>query len=132
MARRHWALAALIAGMTASGLSGAPQVASGQLQMPGLSEPVEIIRDRWGVNHIYARNESDLFFAQGTPRRATGSSNSSCGAARPAARSPKSWGPVPSAATPARGFTSFAAISTPSSVTTIRAANRLSNRSCAA
>jgi penicillin amidase len=35
------------------------------LQVAGLSEPVEIIRDRWGVNHIYARNESDLFFAQG-------------------------------------------------------------------
>jgi penicillin G amidase len=32
---------------------------------PGLREPVEIIRDRWGINHIYARNEHDLFFAQG-------------------------------------------------------------------
>ncbi|RYC71816.1 penicillin acylase family protein [Spirosoma sordidisoli] len=27
--------------------------------------PVEVIKDRWGVNHIYARNEHDLFFAQG-------------------------------------------------------------------
>jgi penicillin amidase len=35
------------------------------LQVPGVSQPVEIIRDRWGVNHIYAQNESDLFFAQG-------------------------------------------------------------------
>jgi penicillin amidase len=26
---------------------------------------VEIVRDRWGVNHIYAENEHDLFFAQG-------------------------------------------------------------------
>jgi penicillin amidase len=32
---------------------------------PGLQQPVEIIRDRWGVNHIYAKNEHDLFFAQG-------------------------------------------------------------------
>src|SRR5262245_59459358 len=35
------------------------------LNVPGVSQPVEIIRDRWGVNHIYAQNESDLFFAQG-------------------------------------------------------------------
>ncbi|MFC2015575.1 penicillin acylase family protein [Chloroflexota bacterium] len=28
-------------------------------------EPVEIIRDRWGVPHIYAGSEDDLFFAQG-------------------------------------------------------------------
>jgi len=31
----------------------------------GLSEPVEILRDQWGVNHIYAKNQTDLFFAQG-------------------------------------------------------------------
>jgi len=31
----------------------------------GLSEPVEILRDKWGVNHIYAKNQHDLFFAQG-------------------------------------------------------------------
>ena len=30
-----------------------------------LKQPVEIIRDRWGVNHIYAKNEHDLFWAQG-------------------------------------------------------------------
>ena len=30
-----------------------------------LEKPVEIIRDRWGVPHIYAQNEHDLFFAQG-------------------------------------------------------------------
>ena len=35
------------------------------LQMAGLSQPVEILRDRWGINHIYAQNEADLFFAQG-------------------------------------------------------------------
>ena len=32
---------------------------------PGLNAPVEIIRDHWGINHIYAENEYDLFFAQG-------------------------------------------------------------------
>ncbi len=35
------------------------------LEISGLSESVEILRDRWGVAHIYARNEPDLFFAQG-------------------------------------------------------------------
>ncbi len=31
----------------------------------GLSEPVEILRDQWGINHIYAKNQKDLFFTQG-------------------------------------------------------------------
>jgi penicillin amidase len=30
-----------------------------------LQQPVEILIDRWGVPHIYAKNEADLFFAQG-------------------------------------------------------------------
>ncbi|MBT8281973.1 MAG: penicillin acylase family protein [Muriicola sp.] len=36
-----------------------------QLSLQGLEEPVEIVRDKWGINHIYAANEHDLFFAQG-------------------------------------------------------------------
>ncbi len=35
------------------------------ISLPGLQEPVEIVRDQWGVNHIYANNQHDLFFAQG-------------------------------------------------------------------
>ncbi len=35
------------------------------IKVAGLHEPVEVIRDRYGVNHIYAKNEHDLFFAQG-------------------------------------------------------------------
>ncbi len=31
----------------------------------GLSQPVEVIRDRWGISHIYAQSEDDLFMAQG-------------------------------------------------------------------
>jgi penicillin amidase len=31
----------------------------------GLQQPVEILRDKWGVPHIYAKNTPDLFFAQG-------------------------------------------------------------------
>src|SRR5689334_5303682 len=37
----------------------------GELKVPGLKEPVEVLRDRWGVPHIYAKNAEDLFFAQG-------------------------------------------------------------------
>ncbi|MGE8686074.1 MAG: penicillin acylase family protein [Achromobacter sp.] len=35
------------------------------IDMTGLSQPVEIVRDRHGVSHIYAQNQEDLFFAQG-------------------------------------------------------------------
>ena len=35
------------------------------LRLSGLKEGVEILKDRWGISHIYAKNESDLFFAQG-------------------------------------------------------------------
>ncbi|MBC8088255.1 MAG: penicillin acylase family protein [Phycisphaerae bacterium] len=38
---------------------------SGNLALSGLREPVEVVRDRFGVPHIYARNIDDLFFAQG-------------------------------------------------------------------
>lgn len=38
---------------------------SQSLKISGLQQPVEVIRDRYGVNHIYAQNEHDLFFAQG-------------------------------------------------------------------
>ena len=37
----------------------------GEISIPGLREPVEVIRDKWGVPHIYAKSVDDLFFAQG-------------------------------------------------------------------
>ena len=37
----------------------------GELDLPGLREPVEVIRDEWGIPHIYAQNDDDLFLAQG-------------------------------------------------------------------
>lgn len=37
----------------------------GTVRLPGLKGPVEVIRDRWGVPHIYADSSEDLFFAQG-------------------------------------------------------------------
>ena len=36
-----------------------------QTQISGLERPVEILKDRWGISHIYAETEHDLFFAQG-------------------------------------------------------------------
>lgn len=37
----------------------------GAISVPGLDSAVEVRRDRWGVPHIYARTQHDLFFAQG-------------------------------------------------------------------
>src|SRR5215475_9478472 len=38
---------------------------SGTLRLHGLSRPVTVLRDRWGIPHIYAESQDDLFFAQG-------------------------------------------------------------------
>jgi penicillin amidase len=35
------------------------------IAIPGLEKPVEVLRDKWGVPHIYAQTANDLFFAQG-------------------------------------------------------------------
>lgn len=40
-------------------------VVSGRLHVKGLEARVDVLRDRWGVAHIYAQNQHDLFFAQG-------------------------------------------------------------------
>jgi penicillin amidase len=37
----------------------------GTLRLRGLHNPVEVLRDRWGVAHIYAETIHDLLFAQG-------------------------------------------------------------------
>jgi penicillin amidase len=37
----------------------------GELRLPGLREPVEVLWDSWGVPHVYARSTRDLFFTQG-------------------------------------------------------------------
>ena len=41
-----------------------PQI-SGTLPIAGLAAPVRIVRDTWGVPHIFAASQDDLFFAQG-------------------------------------------------------------------
>lgn len=37
----------------------------GDITIPGLKQRVEVLRDRWGIPHIYAENGHDLFLAQG-------------------------------------------------------------------
>jgi penicillin amidase len=55
---------ALRAGITWLARRRLPQI-DGRLRLPGLRGQVEVIRDRWGVPHIYASHDHDLFFAQG-------------------------------------------------------------------
>lgn len=38
---------------------------AGTVRLAGIKAPVEILRDRWGIPHIYAQNQNDLFFANG-------------------------------------------------------------------
>ncbi|MFO0952516.1 MAG: penicillin acylase family protein [Isosphaeraceae bacterium] len=51
----------LVAAAPRAGFGGEAE----SLDVPGLIGPVEILRDRWGIAHIYAKNEHDVFFAQG-------------------------------------------------------------------
>lgn len=41
-----------------------PQL-DGRLRAAGLQAPAEVVRDRWGVPHIYARSDADAYFALG-------------------------------------------------------------------
>ena len=38
---------------------------NGTIKTPGLQRPVNVLRDEWGIAHIYAETQDDLFFAQG-------------------------------------------------------------------
>src|ERR1043166_4327843 len=40
-------------------------ITSGTLTVGGVSAPVRVVRDRWGIPHIYAESANDLFLAQG-------------------------------------------------------------------
>jgi penicillin G amidase len=66
--RPHRAVVAfllLLAGSAWFLIGAAKEVKQLQRTLPGLKQSVEILRDRWGVPHIYAQNSDDLFFAQG-------------------------------------------------------------------
>ena len=64
-ARAQAPAAAQVSAAQAPAVAAASPAPETRLQAPGLSQPVEIRRDRWGVNHIYAATEADLFFTQG-------------------------------------------------------------------
>ncbi len=68
----------LIAGAAGTGLAAATTAAAwhwlarrplpkqkGTIELDGLSGPVKVRRDRWGVPHIEAQNFTDVWFAQG-------------------------------------------------------------------
>lgn len=68
--RRLAGLWLLLIGAAACGRRPAPPApalpqTSGSLAVSGLAAPVRIVRDRWGVPHVYAASQADLFFAQG-------------------------------------------------------------------
>jgi penicillin amidase len=72
MKRRLLQLLAIIALVVAGTGAGGVYVVrrafpptSGIISAHGLSDPVEVVRDRWGIPHVYAKHARDLFFAQG-------------------------------------------------------------------
>jgi penicillin amidase len=65
MTARPLASALLLFLLAPSAGPAAPPSGATMLRVEGLGEPVEILRDRWGVAHIFAKSEHDLFFAQG-------------------------------------------------------------------
>lgn len=58
------AIALLLSSCSAVFQGSAPQ-REGTLEVEGLDGPVEIVRDRYGIPHIAARSDHDLYFAQG-------------------------------------------------------------------
>ncbi|MFY9528598.1 MAG: penicillin acylase family protein [Candidatus Acidiferrales bacterium] len=63
------AAASNAAGQNPASLEAAARAAlsdtQGTKKLAGLEHEVTVLRDPWGVPHIYAQNEHDLFFAQG-------------------------------------------------------------------
>ncbi len=45
---------------------------NGQITVPGITKPVDIIRDSYGMPHIYAQTDADAYFAVGTAWPRTG------------------------------------------------------------
>src|SRR5262245_42809779 len=74
---------------------------SGTASLPGLSAPVRVVRDRWGVPHIYAQTQDDLFLAQGYVQAQDRLFQMDLW--RRSARAPAPAGPAPNAATDPSG-----------------------------
>ena len=56
------ALLALACATPARSQSAAP---TETIRLPGLAAPAQILIDTWGVPHLYAGSEDDVFFVQG-------------------------------------------------------------------
>jgi penicillin G amidase len=65
MGSRHWRIRSWLFLCIALWAAALTQASEEKLTVAGLAQPVEILRDQWGISHIYARNEHDLFLAQG-------------------------------------------------------------------
>jgi penicillin amidase len=55
----------VVAHLTLTAQTTGKTTPSSILRVKGILDKVQVIRDKWGVNHIYANNEHDLFFTQG-------------------------------------------------------------------
>ncbi len=51
-------------GLTLLSRTRLPKI-EGEISLAGLHAPAEVLRDRWGIPHIYAQGMHDLFFVQG-------------------------------------------------------------------
>ncbi|MEJ7807763.1 MAG: penicillin acylase family protein [Telluria sp.] len=65
MVSRVRTIAALVTGLTLAALPAHGAQAARTIAVAGLKQDASILVDRWGVPHIYAASEDDLFFAQG-------------------------------------------------------------------
>lgn len=76
MMNKHWPILLSVALVCSAAPAATPSlwqkeaaasvaILSGTVHVPGLHRAVRVQRDRWGVAHIYASDEHDLFFAQG-------------------------------------------------------------------
>jgi Penicillin amidase len=62
-----WVVAVFLASACRPAAEPPPLTAqvAGELKVAGLAAPVRVVRDRWGVPHIFAETLSDVFLAQG-------------------------------------------------------------------
>ena len=60
-----WDKKAMSVKITETDLKAALPDITTTMRFSGLHNPVDVYRDRWGIPHIKAENENDLFFAQG-------------------------------------------------------------------
>jgi penicillin amidase len=61
----HFLLFFVWAGPPAPALAATRNKVTMEISLPDLWQRAEILIDQWGVPHIYAKNDRDLFFVQG-------------------------------------------------------------------